>query len=1605
LRALVCRALVAAVVASGLVVVPSAVASAASDPPPQAQGPATPAERTALDEARETGRQVVVPEHTTETREVLANPEGTFTLRTSAAPQRVKRDGGWTPVDTSLRANPDGTLSPAAALVDVAFSGGGTGPVISLWEGGGRVSLSWPTPLPAPVVDGPKATYPEVLPGVDLVAAASAVGYSHVLVVRDARAAANPALLDIVLTAETQGLTLDVDDGVLNARDANGARVFAGSTPVMWDGSRSNEKEPAPTATDPGGAKVTEIGLTARKAARSDAKELRVQPDRAALTGPGVTYPVYIDPGMAGGQQAWAEVTANGYKYWNAAMDAQVGRCYNREGYCGSLTLARSYFRLDTSPLQQRNGYTAVVFSAEMWFTQVWGAHLCVAEPVSLYSSGYFDSGITWSNQPLGAGTLSNALDTRSSGAGTQCTGPGGVKFDAAGVKNYAQTSANNNWGSVHMALAAPDEGNDYQWKKFATSGTAAPHFDVVFSFPPGPASVHGVSNAVACTGLAITPDARPTLYGTASDNNSPPLNVGLTFEVWDSNGIARKASGATSGASGVRQGWAPANALPDGDYAYRIAVHNVFPGDSSKNLSNGTWSPWHWFRVKATAPATAPRIVSSVDYPANYWGAPKGELGAIAVDSGGATGVAGYTYTFSGAGTEPVPNTSTCDYTPGGSLSNGNFAPASVSGPTWLPITNGLSTGYHTLHVRGFDHAHNLSPESTAHVFYVAPNTGQAVTRYEAENLPRSQPTGQGKPFGPQDQCCNLTWSGGKQLVLSADAPGQSFTVAFEVATEADYQVSIGMTKANDYGRAAFSLDGQAIGRPDPASTVGSIDGYNPDAINALTNLGIRRLTAGTHRLKVTLTSTHPNSVGVRYKAGIDHITIAHTTRYEAELPAQVIPSQPADQGVPLTVEQQSTGNGPFSEGAHLLFAATAQNKSFDLAFTVPNEADYALGIALSKRANRGKLRIAVDGVPLRRTDTEPWDGYQGTGGQAAYLPLGGAHLKAGQHRLTITVVGKNDSSSGYTAGVDYLNAVAINGVTAASFTDAMNNRGFGTDGTTAASLDFNGQSLSSTALATAGLQPGKKVTHGRATFTIPTANPATGNDNVVAMGQTIPLPAEHRVKATAIGLLALSTCGDTQPTTATVTYTDGTTSNPVVPGVPDWIGGPQPAAAATLSHWLGGTTPDTTKRPKTYAVFAPVDPTKTLASITLPNTGTAFMSNTCGPAPALHVLSIAPAPVAAGWLGAWAAPIDKRQNKSSPDGQTFRMVVRPTEQGQTMRIRLSNTGATVPATILRTTVAAQSGIAAAALTTPTAVLFNGSASVTIPAGGDVFSDPVAFPSTAGGSGNLVVSVALPPSAPQAATNVTGNNMAFDAPGDVTGNVDGVPYGDQWASIYGNTYYLSGIEISSTDLSHGTVAVLSDYWFSYGDRYPEWWPVWTDFLSSALGDRLPGSITHVGYPEADEAAQSRERFVLAEPSVRTVIVNMNQVSTGDTLASVRQRLEKLMAANSPLGLRKFSRTDGTPLSVVLTTIPPKGLSATDPREVLRKQVNDLIRTSYIDLGADQFVDFDAAVRDPAAPEKAQAGLLDGTQPNEAFEQRLAQAVVEAVDGFPPLTL
>jgi len=126
------------------------------------------------------GDRVEVTAQRTETSQVFANPDGTFTQETNAAPVRARRaDGSWAAIDTTLEASGDGSIRAKSTATDMTFSGGGQKNLVTLTQGGKSLSLAWPSVLPKPAVSGSSATYPDVLPGVDLKVTALGTGFSQ----------------------------------------------------------------------------------------------------------------------------------------------------------------------------------------------------------------------------------------------------------------------------------------------------------------------------------------------------------------------------------------------------------------------------------------------------------------------------------------------------------------------------------------------------------------------------------------------------------------------------------------------------------------------------------------------------------------------------------------------------------------------------------------------------------------------------------------------------------------------------------------------------------------------------------------------------------------------------------------------------------------------------------------------------------------------------------------------------------------------------------------------------------------------------------------------------------------------------------------------------------------------------------------------------------------------------------------------------------------------------------------------------------------------------------------------------------------------------------
>ncbi|NML51037.1 DNRLRE domain-containing protein [Streptomyces sp. R302] len=243
---------------------------------PARKQPAAVDGRTALARAKKSGKQVEVTAERTARSSTWARPDGLMMLRSYAAPVWAKVGEEWKPIDTTLRRTGDG-WQPRATNTRVVFSAGGpdgerasrggvrrvlllpalpaeagtASPLVALTvtdaDGAAHtIQLTWPGTVPAPIIDGSRALYPEILPGADLVLTAEDDGFAQMLVVKNRQAAADPrvAQLSYGLTSPTLDFRLDTLSGIVAAETPRGEEVALSPTPLMWDSSG------APAVTD-----------------------------------------------------------------------------------------------------------------------------------------------------------------------------------------------------------------------------------------------------------------------------------------------------------------------------------------------------------------------------------------------------------------------------------------------------------------------------------------------------------------------------------------------------------------------------------------------------------------------------------------------------------------------------------------------------------------------------------------------------------------------------------------------------------------------------------------------------------------------------------------------------------------------------------------------------------------------------------------------------------------------------------------------------------------------------------------------------------------------------------------------------------------------------------------------------------------------------------------------------------------------------------------------------------------------------------------------------------------------------------------------------------
>ncbi|MFF5235551.1 LamG-like jellyroll fold domain-containing protein [Dactylosporangium sp. NPDC000521] len=569
--------------------------------------------------AKACGGKVEVAAGRSEYTQVFANPDGTTTFTSSAVPARVRRaDKTWTPVDTNLRARTDGTLAPRASVADVVFSAGGAGPFVTYRTGGSTLSLSLPVVLPKPVIDGSSAVYSNILPDIDLRATATATGFTHVLVVKTAAAAANPALAAIRYDVTGDTVARTATGGRVAFRNTKGRTVAVSSEAYMWDstvdpGAGGEVKVDAATLSALRQAPTAELrstehrpGVTARIApiavtAAADGHGMLLRPDTAMLRNPAAAFPLFIDPQIGPVDTRWAYSRSQDSDY-GPNDKARVG--YNPPAYGGDGKLYRGYFEFPTTyggQTYKGKHVTAASFSIELWHS-----YSCTDTPTSLFRTGGITVGnggrMNWATRPLGASATYLATGYgHANKAGGCTTGQPDMLMTFGGtptMRDDVQIAANGNWDTYTVGLCACDsnganESADSRWKKFYVDYRTT--MSVTYNTVPGtPANLSPHQGQVACGGVIGT--TTPVLQAQYVDADTAD-NLTSTFQ-WQ-----QLPSGAVTTLSGPSK---PAN----NNGAVTVSLGSAAEGKQYQfrvQTNDGTdpspWSPWCTFTVDTTAP------------------------------------------------------------------------------------------------------------------------------------------------------------------------------------------------------------------------------------------------------------------------------------------------------------------------------------------------------------------------------------------------------------------------------------------------------------------------------------------------------------------------------------------------------------------------------------------------------------------------------------------------------------------------------------------------------------------------------------------------------------------------------------------------------------------------------------------------------------------------------------------------------------------------------------------------------------------------------------------------------------------------------------------
>jgi lysophospholipase L1-like esterase len=375
-------------------------------------------------------------------------------------------------------------------------------------------------------------------------------------------------------------------------------------------------------------------------------------------------------------------------------------------------------------------------------------------------------------------------------------------------------------------------------------------------------------------------------------------------------------------------------------------------------------------------------------------------------------------------------------------------------------------------------------------------------------------------------------------------------------------------------------------------------------------------------------------------------------------------------------------------------------------------------------------------------------------------------------------------------------------------------------------------------------------------------------------------------------------------------------------------------------------------------------------------------------------------------GWVGTWGAsamaPSALVSGVQTLDNQTVRNIIHTSVGGRELRIRLSNAFGNQAIDVGAATVARELLGAQLDAGTLRTVTFDGSASVTVPAGGSVLSDPVRAPVPA--QANLAVSLYLPRPTGPATYHQDPQQTSYLATGDHAADIAA----DAYSTTLATSFLVDAVQVRGP--ARSTLVAVGD---SITDGAQGQWNAntrWPDFLFRRLaaehGSAAPGVVNEgiSGNRVLNDSVcfgtdllSRLDRDVFSQPNVRTVVLleGINDLgfsqepNSGCTAPNAEVGVAALIAAYR----RVIDRAHANGVRIYGGTLmPAQGFEYWNAAaEQKRRQVNAWILGSH---AFDGVIDFASAVSYPGHPELLDPRYDSGDHlhPNDGGYQAMADA-------------